>query len=297
MSIAFRRATRSHCVIGEAERWPISSDSRKIHIHSRLRSRSVRSCSTVLLRRRVAELLQYACRLARIVVTVTLTTTGYSVVNSLMASAVPPRDPDDTDQLLTNAAIGDSTAIGMLLERHRERLRRMIALRLDDRLAARVDASDVVQETLVDAARKLADYTRNRPLPFYPWLHRLAAERLAAVHRQHRRSKGRSVSREEAGAFAWPDSSVQLIVNSLAANEITPGDLLVREEQRRQLHKTLQELAPIDREILMMHYLEELSFPEIATILDIGEGAAKMRHLRALQRIRTLMASGGSEAS
>ena len=94
----------------------------------------------------------------------------------------------------------------------------MIALRLDDRLAARVDASDVVQEALADAARKLADYARDRPLPFYPWLHRLAAERLAAVHRRHRRSKARSVTREEADAFAWPDSSAQLMVNSLVAN-------------------------------------------------------------------------------
>ena len=68
---------------------------------------------------------------------------------------------------------------------------------------------------------------------------------------------------------------------------------LLREEQRRHMHAALQELTPIDREILMMHYLEELTFPEIAAILDIGEGAAKMRHLRALRRIRALMAGDG----
>ena len=172
----------------------------------------------------------------------------------------------------------------------------MIALRLDDRLAARVDASDIVQEALADAARKLADYARDRPLPFYPWLHRLAAERLAATHRRHRRSQARNVARE-AGPFAWPDSSAQLMANCLAANDTTPSHALLREEQRRHVHAALQELAPIDREVLMMHYLEELSFPEIAAILDIGEGAAKMRHLRALQRIRTLMAGDGSELS
>ncbi len=100
--------------------------------------------------------------------TVTFTTTGYTLVDSLMALALPPGGPDDTDHLLRNAAAGDTAAIERLLERHRERLRRMIALRLDDRLAARVDASDVVQEALADAARKLADYARDRPLPFYP---------------------------------------------------------------------------------------------------------------------------------
>jgi RNA polymerase sigma-70 factor, ECF subfamily len=214
-----------------------------------------------------------------------------------MASALPPAGPDDTDRLLKDAAVGDPVAIARLLERHRERLRRMIALRLDDRLAARVDASDVVQEALADAARKLAVYARDRPLPFYPWLHRLAAERLAVVHRRHRRSKARSVAREEADAFAWPDSSARLMIDSLVASDTSPSYALLRDEQRQQVHAALQELAPIDREILMMHYLEELSFPEIAAILDIGEGAAKMRHLRALRRIRALMDSDGTEVS
>jgi RNA polymerase sigma-70 factor, ECF subfamily len=218
-------------------------------------------------------------------------------VDSLIAMSRAAEGLDDTDQLLRNAAAGDVEAIGKLLARHRDRLRRMIALRLDPRLTARVDASDVVQEALTDAARKLADYARSRPLPFYPWLHRLATERLVAVHRRHRRSKARSVAREEADAFAWFDSSVELMVNGAVANDMTPGQALLREEQRQHLHKALQELPSIDREILMMHYLEELSFPEIAAILDIGEGAAKMRHLRALRRIRSLMESNGDEAS
>ena len=219
------------------------------------------------------------------------------MVDSVMALALPPSGPDDTDLLLRSAAAGDTVAIESLLERHRKRLRRMIALRLDDRLAARVDASDVVQEALADAARKLADYARNRPLPFYPWLHRLAAERLAEVHRRHRRSKARSVVREEANAFAWPDSSSRLIVDCLAASDPTPSHALIREERSRHVHAALQGLPAIDREILMMHYLEELNFPEIAAILDIGEGAAKMRHLRALRRIRALMAGAGPEVS
>jgi RNA polymerase sigma-70 factor, ECF subfamily len=212
-----------------------------------------------------------------------------------MALATSPGGPDDTDHLLNSAAVGDTAAMERLLERHRSRLRRMIALRLDDRVAARVDASDVVQEALADASRKLADYARHRPLPFYPWLHRLAAERLAAVHRRHRQSQARSVAREEADAFAWSDSSAQLMVNRLAANDPTPSHALLREEERRHVHAALQALAPIDREILMMHYLEELGFPEIAAILAIGQGAAKMRHLRALRRLRSLMESDGDE--
>ena len=111
-------------------------------------------------------------------------------------ASTPPTGPDDTDYLLREAARGDQAALRGLLERHRERLRRMVSLRLDSRLSARVDASDIVQEALIDAAQKLPDYERDRPLPFYPWLHRLTSERLAIVHRRHRRG-ARSVHREQ----------------------------------------------------------------------------------------------------
>src|SRR5213080_3119182 len=105
---------------------------------------------------------------------------------------VKPPGPD-TDQLLASASRGDATARGRLLERHRQRLKRLVAVRLDRRLAARVDPSDVVQETLAEAAARLDGYLRDRPLPFYPWLRRLAEERLADVHRGHLRAGRRSV--------------------------------------------------------------------------------------------------------
>jgi RNA polymerase sigma-70 factor (ECF subfamily) len=89
-----------------------------------------------------------------------------------------PSDDPETEARLRHAAQGDERALHWLLERHRARLRRMIAVRLDERLASRLDPSDVVQETLLDASRKFADYLRDRPLPFYPWLHRLASEHL-----------------------------------------------------------------------------------------------------------------------
>src|SRR4051794_8445239 len=91
----------------------------------------------------------------------------------------------DTDQLLRQAAAGDESARGRLLDRHRDRLKRMVAVRSDPRLAARVDPSDVVQEALTEAAGKLDRYLSARPLPFYPWLRQLALERLAALRRRH----------------------------------------------------------------------------------------------------------------
>jgi RNA polymerase sigma-70 factor (ECF subfamily) len=207
----------------------------------------------------------------------------------------PPSDADEVDALLRDAARGDQAAMRSLLDRHRERLRRMVALRLDSRLAARVDASDVVQEALFDAARKLVDYERLRPIPFYAWLHRLAGERLAVEHRRHRR-EARSVSRER-HAFAWPDESARLLVDHLVGTDPSPSHALLREERRRHVHLALERLAAADREILVLRYLEDLTFPEIAAILDIRESAAKMRHLRAIERIREALKSDDSGPS
>src|SRR5215468_951277 len=100
-------------------------------------------------------------------------------------------DEPDSEQLLQRVAAGELAAREPLLERHRQRLRQMIALRLDRRLWARIDPSDVLQETLAEAAQKLSDYVRRRPLPFYPWLHRLASERLLQVHRRHLQAQKR----------------------------------------------------------------------------------------------------------
>jgi RNA polymerase sigma-70 factor, ECF subfamily len=207
-------------------------------------------------------------------------------------ASIPPTDPDETDRLLRDAARGDQAALRSLLERHRERLRRMVALRLDCKLSARVDASDVVQEALLDAARKLAEYERERPLPFYPWLHRLTAQRLAVFHREHHR-RTRSIRREE-HAFARVDDSAHSLLDHLVASDTTPGRDLLREELRQRVHGALMRLTSPDREILVMRYLEDLSFSEIAAILEIGESAAKMRHLRAIERIRSVMQTDDS---
>ncbi len=113
---------------------------------------------------------------------------------------VKPPNPD-TEQLLLAVSHGDTTARGQLLERHRPKLRRMVAVRLDRRLAARVDPSDVVQESLVEAAARLDEYVRDSPLPFYPWLRRIASDRLVDASRKHLHAGRRSVEREEPAAL------------------------------------------------------------------------------------------------
>jgi RNA polymerase sigma-70 factor (ECF subfamily) len=183
-----------------------------------------------------------------------------------------------------------------LLARHRGRLRQMVAVYLDRRLAARVDPSDVVQDALADAARGFASYLRERPLPFYPWLRQLAWQRLGQVHRHHIRARRRSVEREVPWDIVLPDQSAEALADRLMASGTSPSRRMIRDELRRRVQAALDRLAPRDREILVMRHLEEMSAAEIAAILGISEGAVRVRLPRALTRLRGLLDDGGTEA-
>jgi RNA polymerase sigma-70 factor (ECF subfamily) len=199
--------------------------------------------------------------------------------------------PDDppTETLLRSAATGSGPALQKLLTRHRERLVKMVANRLDPRVSARIDASDVVQEALTDAARKFEDYLRDRPLPFYPWLHRLASERLSKEHRRHLRLEVRGADREVSGSPAGSDLRP---VDRVPGADLGPVQALIREEERREVRQVLDGLTSRDREVLVMRYLEGLSFAEMAERLGLAEGTVKVRHFRALERLRAKMAWG-----
>jgi RNA polymerase sigma-70 factor (ECF subfamily) len=193
----------------------------------------------------------------------------------------------DTDELLERVRGGDGTARQLLWARHRQRLRRLIALRLDRRLRARVDPSDVVQEALTEADHELGKYLHEPPLPFYPWLRQIAVDRLAKLHRRHLEAGRRSARREATGGAAA--DSVMLLAGQLAASGTSPSEHVVRQERRQRLHAALAQLAERDREVLVLRYLEQLSTRETAAVLGVSEGAVKLRHLRALERLRVLL--------
>jgi RNA polymerase sigma-70 factor, ECF subfamily len=200
----------------------------------------------------------------------------------------------ETDELIERAARGDGAARHDLLARHRDRLKRMVAVRLDRRLAARVDPSDIVQEALLDAHRDLSDYLHRRPLPLYPWLRQLAWERLLKWHRAHLRAQKRSVGREEPRELALPEESAVLLAHRLIAAGTSPSRRLIRDELRQRIRAALEAAPPRDREVLVMRHLEEMTAAEIAAALGITERAAKARHTRALERLRGLLDEGSS---
>jgi RNA polymerase sigma-70 factor (ECF subfamily) len=197
------------------------------------------------------------------------------------------RQPD-TDELIRRSAGGDDAARQELLGRHRDRLRRMIGVRLDRRLLARLDPSDVVQEVLVEAHDKLDDYLRDPPLPFYPWLRQIAWQRLVKLHQYHHARK-RRVTNEGPALPALPDESVGDLAERLAASGTSPSRHALREELRLRVREALGRLGERDREVLVLRYLEQLSLGEIAGVLGVSEGAIKSRHARALLRLQALL--------
>ncbi len=194
----------------------------------------------------------------------------------------------DTNELVRRVGEGDQVAAGELLERHRVRLRRMVRARLDTRLLARVDPSDVVQETLLKAAQRLPEYAHSRPLPFYPWLRQLAWDRMVELHHHHVRTGKRSVSRERSSCLL-SDESALLLAEQLVDSSASPIGHLLRKELHERIFAALNELPTQDHEILVMRHVEQLRVSEIASLLHISEGAVKMRRLRAIQKLRQFL--------
>lgn len=194
----------------------------------------------------------------------------------------------DTERLIRCVAKGDDSAINRLLEANRDRLTRFIKTRMDARVSARFDPSDVVQDTLMQAHVRLDEYLAQAEVPFYVWLRFLAWQRLTQLYRQHLGAEKRSVTREE-HRHSSDEVSQRMFVERLAANMTGPVAHAVREETRRRVRGALQLLRPHDREILELRYLEQLNTQKIAHLLNISEGAVSTRHFRAIQRLQELV--------
>jgi len=197
-------------------------------------------------------------------------------------------DLPETQDLLAQAQRGEAEAVERLLTRHREPLRRMIGMRLDPALAARVDASDIVQDVLLEAHRRLSDYLRNPVLPFHLWLRHIAKDHMIDAHRRHRQAQRRSLDREQPLAHAGlGDHSSYELAGQLIDQEPTPATAAIRHELQRRLETAVNALENDDREIIVMRHFEQMTNQEVAGILGLTEAAASMRYLRALRRLKT----------
>ena len=204
----------------------------------------------------------------------------------------------ETLRLIGLARAGDRQALSALLERHRDRLRRMVELRLDWRLQARIDASDILQDAFLEVASRLDEYLRGPELPLFLWLRLVVGQRLATMHRHHLGTQMRDASREVSlYRDALPAASSAALAGQLLGRQTSPSQAAVRAERVVRLQEALNTLDPVDREVLALRHFEQLTAAETSRVLGISEEAAAKRYIRALKRLKHILARmpGGLE--
>jgi RNA polymerase sigma-70 factor (ECF subfamily) len=198
-------------------------------------------------------------------------------------------DSGETLYLLDRIRSGERAAFDSLFGRHQLWLRRLVQLRMDTRLKARLDPSDVVQETQLEAFRRLNTFLQQPPMPFRLWLRKTLEERLLMAERRHLGAARRTVDRE---AFV-SDSSSEQSGRQLAGTDPTPSQQFVRDELTLRVREAMGLLPEQDREILLMRTYEQLSYTEVAYILEIDAATARKRHGRALLRLHRVLVDRG----
>ncbi|MGO9464151.1 MAG: sigma-70 family RNA polymerase sigma factor [Isosphaeraceae bacterium] len=197
---------------------------------------------------------------------------------------------DATNHLLEQAARGDPGAMGTLLTRHGNRLRRMVALRMDRRLKGRIDASDVIQEAYLEASARLAEYLRDPSMPFFLWLRYLAGQKLVTLHRHHLGVQMRAAGQEVALCRGpLPEASSAALAAQLMGHDTRPSEAAIRAELKLRVQHALNSMDPLDREVLALRHFEQLSRAEIAQVLGVSEAAAGKRYIRALERLKGVL--------
>lgn len=205
---------------------------------------------------------------------------------------------EKTIELLNGVREGNDQAVNQLMERHRLAVRRLVQMRLDGAVAGRVDASDVVQDVLFEASRRMEDYIQSPSMPFHLWLRQLAKDRVIDMHRRHRAAKRRSVDREQpVASLGGDDRSAADLATLLKDAELTPAAATVRKEMEERFLQALNELNDDDRELIMMRHFEHLGNGEVAEALGLSAPAAGMRYLRAIRRLREALGTDDESAA
>jgi RNA polymerase sigma-70 factor (ECF subfamily) len=199
----------------------------------------------------------------------------------------------DADHLLNLALSGEESAFAALFDAQRERLRRMIRLRLDRRLSGRVDTDDVLQDAYIEARKRLAEYAQGpQDMPFHLWLRLVTGQKLIDLHRRHLGAQARDASMEVSlhrGAF--PQASSVSLAAQLFGRMTSASRAAIRAEHKLILQEALNGTDPIDREILTLRHFEHLSNDETALVLGLSKSAASNRYIRALKRLKQTLSS------
>ena len=204
--------------------------------------------------------------------------------------AAESEDVDEISGLLGRAAGGDEDALRVLFSRYRDRLKRLVRLRLNRRLQGRIDDSDVLQEACLDVARRLPEYVANPQLPFYLWLRHMTGLKLTEIHRRHLGTQMRDADREVSlHRGGLPEANSISLAAQLLGTVTSPSQAAIKAETRMQVQDALNSMDPIDREVLALKHFEQLSISEIAQVLGLSKAGAGSRYLRAIKRLKEIL--------
>lgn len=200
---------------------------------------------------------------------------------------------DETQELIIKAKRSPEE-IDQLLMRYQSALHRLVELRLDRKIRHRIDVSDILQETFLEANRRMQNYLEDQPLPLHLWLRQIAMDRVIDAHRRHRGSAMRSVDKEEGmmPGNAW-DQSTQHLVRQISDPQLTPATEAMQRELAKRVEDAISSLGDQDAEIILMRHYEHLTNQDVAITLGLTEPAASMRYLRALRKLKTILEGEG----
>ncbi|MEL7498069.1 MAG: sigma-70 family RNA polymerase sigma factor [Planctomycetota bacterium] len=192
-------------------------------------------------------------------------------------------------QLLQLARAGDASALAKIFTKYRGRLKRMIKIRMNPRLQGRLDASDVVQDTLVEAARTLDRFLSEPSLPVYFWLRHLAHEKLIEAHRRHLKTKKRDASRDLSLHGVALNATSEAVAFELISDMSSPSEAMIKKHRKEQLTQALESMSDLDREVLTLKHFEQMTNREIAELLELPYESVKKRYFRALLKLEKLL--------
>jgi RNA polymerase sigma-70 factor (ECF subfamily) len=199
-------------------------------------------------------------------------------------------ESSEINDLLKRASEGDDAAVDQLFSQHRERLKRMVRLRMSPRLQGRIDESDVLQESYLYIFNKLATYLDNPAVPFYLWLRHMTGLKLAEIHRRHLGTQLRDADREVSiYRGALPEANSMSLAAHLLGQLTSPSEAAIKAEMRIKLQEALNGMDPIDRDIIALRHFEQLSGNEAASVLGLSKTGASSRYVRAITRLKSIL--------
>ena len=201
--------------------------------------------------------------------------------------------PDDTqEELIDRLNREGEQALAELFERFQPRLQRMVELRLHPKLCGRVDAADVLQETYLEAAKRLHRYLSDPSVPVFVWMRGVVCDTLTHVHRRHLGAKKRDVGQEVSiHRHGYPLASSVSLAAHLVGRLTSPSQAAIRAETMARLEDALDQMDEIDREVLALRHFEQLGNNEVAAILGLNKAAASQRYMRALARLKDVLSA------